>query len=300
MRKLTVTQERKRIQRVFITPLVVTLIVLIIVPLSALLVFSFTSVKVGLANFNFIGIQNYISLFADRDFLTALFNTIFMLVGTVIMQMFLGVTFALVIYKTNFFSGAVRVIMMFPMVVSPIIVGIIWRTLLMPNYGGIDLALATIGLPGLPDIMSNPWTAKLVIMIAATWEWTPFVVLYVLAGLESMSASPLESARIDGANWMQEIIHIILPMISRILAVVTIFRVLECMKIFPLIFAMTQGGPGNASEDLTYLVYKSGFRYLKLGYASAVSMVILLISVTAIVAMGVLNRPRKAKGGNTR
>lgn len=289
----SITRERKRIQRIFVSPLVMTLIVMILLPMLSLFVFSFTSVKVGFTNFNFIGTANYRSLFADRDFQVAFLNTLFMLAGTVIMQMVLGIAFALVIYKTGFLSGFVRLVMMFPMVVSPIIVGIIWRTLLMPTFGGFDLALASLGLPGLPDLLSNPWTAKFLIMVAATWEWTPFVILYILAGLEGMSQSPLESAKIDGASWWQEITHIILPMLSKIIAVVVIFRVLECMKIFPLIFSMTQGGPGNASEDLTYLVYKSGFKYLKLGYASAVSMIILFISALAIVLMSVVSRPQK-------
>lgn len=288
----SITQERKRIQRAFILPLIITLVVMIILPMLSLFIFSFTSVKVGLKDFNFIGISNYRALFADRDFQIAIFNTIFMLIGTVAMQMIFGTSLALIIYKTNFLSGAVRLIMMFPMVVSPIIVGIIWRTLLMPTYGGFDLVLASMGLPGLPDMLSNPWAAKFLIMVAATWEWTPFVILYVLAGLEGMSQSPLESAKIDGASWWQEIVYIILPMLSKILVVVVIFRVLECMKIFPLIFSMTQGGPGNASEDLTYLVYKSGFKYLKLGYASAVSMFILLISVSAIILMSLVNKPQ--------
>jgi multiple sugar transport system permease protein len=263
---------------------------MIILPLLSLFIFSLTTVKVGFTNFKFIGFNNYSLLFTDADFLTSVFNTIVMLAGTVFLQMFLGTCFAILIYKSHFLTGFVRVVMMLPMVISPIIAGIIWRTLMMASFGGFDLMAATFGLPGMPDMLSDPWLAKLVVIFTATWEWTPFVVLYLLAGLESLPSSPFESAKIDGANWLQEIVYIVLPMLKKLLSVVAIFRIIEGMKVFPLIFALTQGGPGNATEDLTYLVYKNGFKYLKLGYSSAISMVILLIIIISIIALAVVQR----------
>ena len=290
MKTLSITQERRQLQSIFISPLIATLIIMIILPLLTLFVFSFTSVKVGFTNFKFIGLNNYILLFTDAGFLTSVFNTVVILAGTVVLQIFLGICFAILIYKSTFLTGFIRVAMMLPMVISPIIAGIIWRTMVMPTFGGVDLVAATFGMPGLPDMLSNPWLAKLVVVFTATWEWTPFVVLYLLAGLESLPISPFESAKIDGASWFQEILHIMLPMLKGMISVVVIFRIIEGMKVFPLIFALTQGGPGNATEDLTYLVYKTGFKYMKLGYASAASMVILLIIVIAIVLMAVIQR----------
>jgi multiple sugar transport system permease protein len=292
---LSISDERRRIQRIFITPLIITLVVMILIPMLSLFTFSFTAVKVGFQNFRFIGWNNYKSLLQDAGFLTSLGTTLVLLAGTVFCQMFLGIVFALVIHKTKFLTGFVRLVMMFPMVVSPIIVGIIWRTMTMPSFGGFDLVLTSLGLPGFPDMLSSPWKARLLIIIAAAWEWTPFVILYILAGLEGMSVSPFESAKIDGANWFQEIFYLTLPMLSKIILVVLIFRIIECMKVFPLIFSLTQGGPGISTQDLTYLVYQSGFRYLKLGYASAVSMFILVLAVTAIVIMGFTTRQRKYK-----
>lgn len=290
MKSMSITQERRQIQSIFILPLIVTLIVMIILPLLTLFTFSFTSVKVGFTNFKFIGLNNYILLFTDISFLTSVFNTVAILAGTVLLQLLLGTCFAILIYKSDFLTGTVRVVMMLPMVISPIIAGIIWRTLMMSTFGGVDLIAATFGFPGMPDMLSDPWLAKLVVIFTATWEWTPFVVLYLLAGLESLPMSPFESAKIDGANWLQEIGYIMLPMLKRLLSVVVIFRIIEGMKVFPLIFALTQGGPGNATEDLTYLVYKTGFKYMKLGYASAVSMVILLMIIIAITALAIVQR----------
>ena len=290
MKSYTMEDEKRYIRQMFITPLVIILVVMIIIPLLSLFVFSLTSVKTGFKDFRFIGLGNYAGLFTDSDFIAALGNTLILLAGTVFLQMFFGTFFALLIYKTNFMTGFVRVAMMLPMVISPIIAGIIWRTMIMPTFGGIDLMAATVKLPGLPDMLSNPWLAKLVIIFTATWEWTPFVVLYLLSGLESLSITPFESAKIDGANWFQEIIHIILPMLKKLIAVVLIFRIIEGMKVFPLIFSLTQGGPGNATEDLTYMVYQTGFKYMKLGYASSVSMIILLIIIIAIICMAFVQR----------
>jgi multiple sugar transport system permease protein len=294
---LSISAERRRIQWIFITPLIITLAVMILIPMLSLFVFSFTAVKVGFQNFRFTGWNNYKSLLQDAGFLTSLGTTLVLLAGTVFCQMFLGIVFALVIHKTKFLTGFVRLAMMFPMVVSPIIAGIIWRTMIMPSFGGFDLVLASLGLPGFPDMLSSPWTARLLIIMAATWEWTPFVILYILAGLEGMSVSPFESAKIDGANWLQEILYLTLPMLSKIILVVFIFRIIECMKVFPLIFSLTQGGPGISTQDLTYLVYQSGFRYLKLGYASAISMFILVLAVSAIVIMGFMTRQKRYKTG---
>lgn len=287
MRKpLTTYQETRRIQRTFMIPLIVTILVMIIVPLIALFVFSLTSVQTGFKNFNFIGFTNYQLLFEDPDFWTAFWNTLFMMLGIVACQMFLGVVYAILIYKTKFLNGFIRVVMMFPMVISPIIAGIIWRILLMPKYGGFNILLSSLGVAKIPDWFGSPILAKLVIIATATWEWTPFVILYILAGLEGMSNSPFESAKMDGANWFQEIIYIMLPMLKKMLVTVALFRIIESFKIFPLIYSITSGGPGNATEDLTYAIYKNGFKYLKLGYSSAISMVILVLIVGFIVALG--------------
>ena len=268
---------------------------MIIVPMLSLFVFSFTSVRVGFRNFRFVGLSNYWALLTDTDFVSAISVTLILLAFSVFLQMVLGIVYALIIHKTKIFVGFIRLVMMFPMVVSPIIVGIIWRTMIMPNFGGIELVLASLGLPGLPDMLSDPWRARSLIILATTWQWTPFVILYILAGLEGMSVSPFESAKIDGANWFQEIIYLTLPMLSKIIVVVLIFRIIESMKVFPLIFALTQGGPGRATQDLTYLVYQSGFRYLRLGYASAVSMFLLALAITAIVVLGLVTQTKNTK-----
>lgn len=291
---LTTYDERRRIQRTFMIPLIVTILVMIIAPLIALFVFSLTSVQTGFKNFNYIGFFNYQLLFEDPDFWTAFGNTLFMMFGIVFFQMLLGVSYAILIYKTKFLNGFVRVVMMFPMVISPIIAGIIWRILLMPRYGGLNILLSGMGFTNIPDWFGGKYLSKFVIIATAAWEWTPFVILYVLAGLEGMSSSPFESAKIDGANWFQEIVYIMLPMLKKLLITVTLFRIIESFKIFPLIYSITSGGPGNATEDLTYAIYKNGFKYLKLGYSSAISMIILVLISGFIVALG-LNTSRNAR-----
>ncbi len=289
---VSISEERRRIQLMFMVPMIVTLIVMIIVPLCSLFIFSFTSVKVGFTDFNFIGLENYVMLFEDTYFQTALFNTLFMMTCIVLLQMILGYLLAIVIYKSHFFRGAIRLIMMFPMVVSPIIVGLMWRILLMPKFGGFNILLSSLGVNEIPDWFGGVWLSKMVIIFAATWEWTPFVVLYLLAGLEGLPSAPFESAKIDGVNSFQETFFITIPMLKKLLITVFLFRIVEGFKIFPLIFAITSGGPGRATEDLTYMVYKNGFRYLKLGYASATSMIILVLIASVVIIIGFLDRKK--------
>lgn len=299
-RSLSITEERRRMQKIFMIPIIITLLVMIIVPLIALFIFSFTSVKVGMADFNFIGLQNYKSLISDKDFLIALANTLIMLTGTVALQLFLGTVYALIMHKTQFLSGAIRIIMMLPMVISPIVAGLIWKIMLMPKYGGLNMFLASFGVKNIPNWFGDPIISKIVIIIVAAWEWTPFVILYILAGLEGLPSSPFEAAKVDGANWFQEIWTVTLPMLKNLFVVVILFRVIEAFKLFPLIYSITSGGPGNATEDLTYLVYKGGFKYLKLGYASTVSMIILFIICILIILMNVTNKravQNSKKGG---
>jgi len=291
----TITGEKRLLQRIFILPLAVTLLVMIIIPLLTLFVFSFTSVKTGFKDFRFLGLANYIALLKDSNFINALINTIIFLAGTTILQMILGISYGMLIFKTKLFNGTIRLLMMLPMVISPIIAGVIWRIILMPKYGGVNILLSTLGVSNPPEWLSNEFTAKISIIFAATWEWTPFVILFILAGLESLPQSPFESIKIDGANWFQELIYLTLPMLKKIIYVVIIFRIIEGLKVFPLIFAMTQGGPGTATEELTFTVYKNGFKYMKLGYASAASMFIFLIIIVSIFLISISNKPGTKK-----
>lgn len=162
----------------------------------------------------------------------------------------------------------------------------------MPKYGGFNVMLQQLGFTP-PDWLGEPGYAMLTIILAAVWEWTPFVVLFILAGLEGLPASPYEAIKIDGANWLQEIWYLTLPLLKPIIGVVVVFRIIEGLKIFPLVFSLTEGGPGSSTEEITFYVYKQGFSYLRLGYASAAAMLVFGLMFLAIfLAMKYGNRKK--------
>lgn len=273
----SLTQERKRMQRIFLIPLVFSIAVLVGLPIISLVGISFSSLKLSGGGFSLNGLSNYIKLLSDSSFLKAAGNTLIIVVGSISLQMILGIAIALLIHHTKFLQGTLRILILLPMVIPPIIVGIMWQIILMPSYGGVDVLLKTLGITNVPDWLGNPQLALISLIVVSAWAWTPFVVLFMLAGLQSLPITPFEAAKIDGANWFQEIRHITLPLLGRLMGVVIILRLIETLKIFPVIFGLTGGGPGNATEDIAFYVYKEGFTNLNLGYASSAAMMLFIV-----------------------
>ena len=251
--------------------------------MASLLGLSFTNYKMTGGRFRFIGLENYIDLFTDKGFINAAHNTIFMVFFSVLLQMVVGVAAALAIQRMKRLRGLVQALIVMPMVIPPVVAGLIWRILLIPKYGGIHALLYGIGIQEAPAWLTDPVSARWVIVLVSVWEWVPFVVLFVIAALDSLPVSPFEAARIDGASFWQELWYLTLPLIKPILSMVLVFRVVEGLKIFPLVFSLTQGGPGNSTEELTYFAYSEGFVKFKTGYASASSMLMFAVLLVLIV-----------------
>lgn len=280
---VTLKSERQTLQIAFLFPLFLSLLILVLVPMASLLGLSFTNYKMTGGRFRFIGLENYIDLFTDKGFINAAQNTIFMVFFSVLLQMVVGVAAALAIQRMKRLRGLVQALIVMPMVIPPVVVGLIWRILLIPKYGGIHALLYGIGIQEAPAWLTDPVSARWVIVLVSVWEWVPFVVLFVIAALDSLPVSPFEAARIDGASFWQELWYLTLPLIKPILSMVLVFRVVEGLKIFPLVFSLTQGGPGNSTEELTYFAYSEGFVKFKTGYASASSMLMFAVLLVLIV-----------------
>lgn len=289
----TLKSERQNLQIAFLLPLFLSLLILVLLPMASLLGLSFTNYKMTSAQFRFTGLKNYIDLFTDKGFLNAARNTVFMVFFSVLIQMAVGVAAALSIQRMRHFRGIVQALIVMPMVIPPVIAGLIWRILLIPKYGGIHALLYGLGIREAPAWLTDPVSARWVIVLVAVWEWMPFVVLFVLAALDSLPLSPFEAARIDGASFWQELWYLTLPLIKPILSMVLVFRIVEGLKIFPLVFSLTQGGPGNNTEELTYFAYSEGFVKFKAGYASASSMLMFAVLLALIVFF--YGRKSKAK-----
>lgn len=280
---VTLQSERRNLQIAFLLPLFLSLLILVLLPMASLFGLSFTNYKMTSSQFRFTGLENYINLFTDRGFRNAVKNTLFMVTFGVLIQMVLGVAAALAIQRMKHLRGLVQALIVMPMVIPPVIAGLIWRILLIPKYGGVHALLYGLGIQDAPAWLTDPVSARWVIVLVSVWEWMPFVVLFVIAALDSLPVSPFEAARIDGAGFLQELWYLTLPLIRPVLSMVLVFRVVEGLKIFPLVFSLTQGGPGNNTEELTYFAYSEGFVKFKIGYASASSMLMFGVLLVLII-----------------
>ena len=194
---------------------------------------------------------NYIDLFDDPRFTHSVWVQVKLSVATVSLQLLVGLGFALLLNGGTRIREYARSGFLIPMVLPPIVVGILWRVMYAVDISPFHRFMAYIGLP-VGSLITNPDWALTAIVIAETWEWFPFTMLMVLASLQMIPASPLEAARIDGANDVQIFRYVVFPYIQQTLMVVTIFRLIDSIKAFPLIFVLTDGGPGDVTEVTNY------------------------------------------------
>ena len=271
--------------RLMSAPALLLLAALTIIPIVFLFFLSFTSWSILVPGSFEFSLVNYVErMFGDENFIQSIKVTFYYIVVNTFFQMVLGflVAFLLFRYTTLRF---LRPIMIIPMLVPPAVVGLMWKMMLIPNLGGIDYYLGVIGIPSI-DWLSNPGTALAAVTVASVWEWTPFVIIVLLAGLDSLPRAPLESAVMDGANTWKIIVYIIVPLLKPILLVVLLLRIIESLAILPVVFMMTGGGPARATEAINLYAYHVGLEYLDIGYAASILVAfifILLIFCTPII-----------------
>ena len=193
---------------------------------------------------------------------------------------------AIALYFNREFRGSelVQAIYIFPFAATPVAVALIWRIMLNPEIGVLNYLLRSVGLPGSLWV-SSEHTAVLSLVMVDVWKWTPMITLIVLAGLKSLPPDPYEAARIDGASALQIFRYITLPLIRPVLIAALMLRSLDNLKEFDMIYTITQGGPGIASETLYLYSYQVGFGFFKAGYGSALMVVVFLIVLVFNVVM---------------
>ncbi len=238
-----------------------------------------------------IGLDNYIKLITDDPrFLDAFGRTILFTVTAVALQLILGIAMAL-LFNQNFRGrGIIRTLFLLPMVATPVAMSMIWMLIMNPVGGVLNWFLGLFGIP--PGLWLN--SAKTVIpslIIIDTWQWSPLIMLMVLAGMTMLPAEPFEAAAIDGASAWKSFRLVMLPMLRPTIMVALLFRSIDALKTFDIIFGTTQGGPGFASETLNLYIYTQGFTYFQLGYASAILVVFFTI-VMSVSMMFILLRRR--------
>lgn len=276
-------RQRTRFFWILLSPALAVLAVVTIVPF--LFLFSTSLTPLNLARpttwWDFsTPLANFLELLDDHRFLNSLGVQLRLSIFTVGFQLLLGLAAALLLNSRLRFLEAMRALFIIPMVLPPIVVAIMWKVLFTPDISVLNWVLGLLGLPQ-PAWLAHPRLALPAIIIADVWEWFPFTLLMLLAALQMIPAEPLEAARIDGAGAWQVFRHVVLPLLRPAIVVTVLFRLIESVKAFPLIFVMTGGGPGTVTEATNYYAFLQGFNYSLIGYSAAISVVV-LASVLAI------------------
>ncbi|HWT79837.1 MAG TPA: sugar ABC transporter permease [Candidatus Acidoferrum sp.] len=268
---------------ILLSPALVVLAVVTVLPFVFLLSTSFTPLNLARPAtwWDFSRpLGNFSDLLADGRFLNSLGVQLRLSVFTVGFQLFLGLGAAGLLNSRFRFLEAIRALFIIPMVLPPIVVAIMWKVLFTPDISILNWVLGLLGLPQ-PAWLAEPGLALPAIIIADVWEWFPFTMLMLLAALQMMPSEPVEAARIDGASAWQVFLHIVLPLLRPAIVVTVLFRLIESVKAFPLIFVMTGGGPGTVTEATNYYAFLQGFNYSMIGYSAAISVVVLASTLLA-------------------
>lgn len=269
---------------VFLVPCIAYLLIWRIFPLIYTTYLSITSFNILKQNApRFVGFNNYIKLAADPVFINSLKLTFIFGGVATLLELILGLAMALLfdtgIKGKNIISG----IILAPMILTPVVVGVIWYILYHDMVGPFNYSLRLMGLGGMKWLSSSS-TAMLSIIIADIWQWTPFMFLLLLSALQVVPIQLYEAARVDGASNLASFRYITLPMIKDMILVALILRSMDAFRIFDKIFVMTGGGPGHSTEVTTIQIYRTAFNYFQMGYAASM-VIVLLVVVSALYSL---------------
>ena len=274
-------RQERRFALMLFTPALVLLLVTTSAPLVYLLWTSVQRIDLTMpALSGFAGADNYVKMGGDPRFWNSLWLTLIYTAATVVLQVVIGLSLALLVMQIPRGQTVLRVAALLPIVLAPVVVGLFWRTLLLsPDFG----SHAWLG---------DPQLALVSVIAIHTWQWTPFAFLVILASLASLPPDVFEAARIDRANAWQRFRRITLPLLRPAIVIVVIMRTMIALSAFAAIFAATGGGPGTATEILNLYAYRTSFTELNLGYGAALAVVLLAITLVISFLMFRMRRGR--------
>jgi multiple sugar transport system permease protein len=279
-----------------LAPSVLVFLLLTALPVVGLFAMSLTYVTwvSGRAHWSWAGLAHFRELATDGLFRVGVGNTLLFAVAAVSVEMLLGFGLALVTSQARSGQMAYRTVFLLPVLVPGIVIGAMWKLMYNFDFGIINQALEPLGLPA-QDWLGGRATALPAVILVDIWHWTPFCFLLLLAGLQSLPTDVYEAARIDGANWWQGLRHITIPLMIPTILVTLMFRVIVAFKVFDEVYLLTGGGPGTATEVVSFSIYRRFFTQDRAGYGSAMSVVVLFaLALAVILAMGIAKRRNAA------
>lgn len=276
---------RRRSDWALAAPAVVLLVAFSIYPFLFMLYGSFTESTLGRPFSAWIGLNNYREALTDRIFLDSTLNTLAYGFGVTIATLVIGFVLALFLHRSLAAGRYLRSLILLPFVAPPVSVAMIWRLIYAPTSGLLNHYLQQVGATtDVIPFLGQSSTALISIMVIDVWQWTPFVFILALAGLQSLDPEPFEVARVDGASRWQAFRYLTLPMVLPIMIGVGIIRLIIAFKVFDLVFMLTGGGPGTSTQVTSHYIYRTAFSRFDTGYASSMT-VLLLIAITLIISI---------------
>lgn len=275
-------RKRSSLPYLLLAPTVAVLLALSIYPLIYAIK---VSLQVGVGDAARWSGGNFARLFADGFFRSALLHTFSYAALALTFEFLLGLGLALLLDRPLRGRGAFRALLLVPMMLPPVVVGVVWRLMLNPSFGAINGTLKGVGV----ETEGLTWTASpalafISVVAVDIWQWTPFMFLVLLAGLQAIPQEPYEAAMIDGASAWQTFIHVTLPLLKPAILIALLLRTMDLLRVFDQIFILTEGGPGFATETVSLYIYRTAFRFFDFGYAAAMSFALLVL--TNIISIG--------------
>ena len=279
------TRQTRTLARLMMAPSVILLLIWMIVPLAMTLYFSFLNYNLlNPANVSFAGLFNYVYFYTDPAFFQSIWNTLLLVGGVLLITLIGGIALALLLDQPIFGQGIVRILVISPFFVMPPVAALVWKNMLMnPEYGLFADIARGFGQQPVDWFAQFPLFS---IIIIVAWQWLPFATLILLTALQSLDSEQKEAAEMDGANFMQRFWYLTLPHLSRAVTVVILIQTIFLLGVYAEILVTTNGGPGYASTNLPFLIYRTALLGYDVGGASAGGVIaIILANIVAFFLM---------------
>jgi len=267
----------RRFGYLFVSPAVVILSIVILAPIAIAIITSFYDYTlINRTLDSFIGLRNYFEAVSNEKFIHSAIVTIVFVILVVLFEFIIGFLIAILLNQVERFRNIYYFILLIPLLINPIVVGLIWRMFLHPQLGILNYLISLIGIDPV-NWLGDPQNAFITIIFVDIWHQVSFMIILLLAGLASIPEEPYEAARVDGANAFQQFRDITLPYMRPVIIITLLIRLIFALKTYDLIYIMTKGGPGDATDLISYYIYRSAFIGLDLGQAASMSVILLLI-----------------------
>ena len=284
-KSLSITQKENRVWKLMMAPAILFMILISVYPMIFNLVNCFRDWNLAKpGSGKFVGFANFIDVFHNGNLVIAFRNTLVYMVSAVTIEFLLGFAIALLLSNYRGPSRVTRSLMITPTMIAPIVAALMWLFMFNSDYGIIKRILQLCGVMNPPAILASKIWAMPAVILVDVWQWTPFVMLTLYAGITAMPKDEIEAACVDGANGWQRLIHVMLPSLKPVIAVVLLMRGMDAFKSFEAVYMLTKGGPGNATETVSFYGYKVGFSFFEIGKCSAICLMISFV-ITSICSV---------------